>query len=310
MRVRDARDTMKILISGASGLIGTALVSALRAQGHNVARLVRPGSAASADDIAWDPMAATVDVAAMEGVDAVVHLSGANIAHGRWTPARQAVLRSSRIDTTRVLVDALASLRQKPRVFVSASAIGCYGDRGDEILTESGTIGTDFLSLLVRDWEAEATRAEISGIRTVLVRFGVILSSEGGALPQMLMPFKFGFGGRLGSGKQWMSWIALEDAVGIISSAISNENLAGPLNVVAPNPVTNAEFTRVAAAVLHRPAILAAPAFALRVALGEMADALLLASQRVMPERLLAANYAFRLPEIESALRSVLARRD
>jgi uncharacterized protein len=303
-----ASDAVKILISGASGLIGKALVTALRAQGHNVSRLVRPGSAASAGDIAWDAMTATIDVAAMEGKDAVVHLSGASIAQGRWTAARKAVIRSSRIDTTRVLVDALASLRRKPRVFVSASAIGCYGDRGDEILTESSTIGTDFLALAVRDWEAEASRAEISGIRTVMLRFGVILSGEGGALPQMLLPFKFGMGGRLGSGKQWMSWIALEDAVGIVCSAIANENLAGPLNVVAPNPLTNAEFTRIAAAVLHRPAIFAAPAFALRIALGEMADALLLASQRVMPERLLAAGYAFRFPEFESALRSALAR--
>ncbi len=303
-----ASDAVKILISGASGLIGKALVTALRAQGHNVSRLVRPGGAASAGDIAWDAMTATIDVAAMEGKDAVVHLSGASIAQGRWTAARKAVIRSSRIDTTRVLVDALASVRRKPRVFVSASAIGCYGDRGDEILTESSTIGTDFLALAVRDWEAEASRAEISGIRTVMLRFGVILSGEGGALPQMLMPFKFGMGGRLGSGKQWMSWIALEDAVGIVCSAIANENLAGPLNVVAPNPLTNAEFTRIAAAVLHRPAIFAAPAFALRIALGEMADALLLASQRVMPERLLAAGYAFRFLEFESALRSALAR--
>ena len=207
-----------------------------------------------------------------------------------------------------MLVDALSSLRQKPRVFVCASAIGCYGDRGDEILTESSPIGTDFLALLVRDWEAEAIRAQVRDIRTVLLRFGVILSNKGGALPRMLMPFKFGLGGRLGSGKQWMSWIALEDAIGIICSAIANENLAGPVNVVAPNPLTNSDFTRIAAAVLHRPVIFAAPEFALRVALGEMADALLLASQRVIPERLLAAGYLFRLPEFESALRSILAR--
>ena len=304
-----ASKTMKILISGASGLTGKALVKILRDQGHSVARLVRPGSGASAGDITWNPMAATIDVSAMEGADAVVHLSGARIDEGRWTPARKAVLRSSRIDTTRVLVDALASLRRKPRVFVSASAIGCYGDRGDEILTESSSIGTDFLSLLVRDWEAEAARAEVSGIRTVVLRFGVIVSSEGGALPQMLMPFKFGLGGRLGSGKQWMSWIALEDAVGIICSAIANEELAGPLNAVAPNPLTNADFTRIAATVLHRPAIFAAPTFALRVALGEMAGALLLASQRVIPERLLAARYAFRLPDFESALRAILSRK-
>jgi uncharacterized protein len=299
---------MKILISGASGLVGRALAGVLRARGHQVARLVRPGSAASADDISWDPSAATVDVPAMEGADAVVHLSGASVAGGRWTPARKALLRSSRIDTTRVLVDALASLRQKPRVFVCASAIGCYGDRGDEILTESSAIGTDFLSLLVRDWEAEAARAEICGIRTVKLRFGVILSAEGGALAAMLRPFKFGVGGRLGSGKQWMSWISLEDAVGVVCSAITDERLTGPLNVVAPNPLRNTEFTRITATVLHRPAIFAAPAFALRIALGEMADGLLLASLRVMPERLRATGYQFRSPEFELALRAILDR--
>jgi uncharacterized protein len=255
-------------------------------------------------------MAATIELSAIEGTDAVVHLSGARIDRGRWTPERKAVLRGSRIDTTRVLVDAVASLRQKPRVFVSASAIGCYGDRGDEILIESSAIGTDFLSLLVRDWEAEAARAELSGIRSVRLRFGVILSSDGGALPQMLLPFKFGLGGRLGTGKQWMSWIALDDVVRIICTAIASDSLAGPLNVVAPNPLTNADFTRIAAAVLGRPAIFAAPAFALRIALGEMADALLLASQRVMPERLLEAGYVFRLPDLESALRTILAGRN
>lgn len=298
---------MKILISGASGLIGRSLVGALRAEGHQVARLLRPGSAPSAVDISWDPLTATIDVSAMEGADAVVHLGGASVAEGRWTPARKAVIRSSRIDTTRVLVDALASLRQKPRVFVCASAIGCYGNRGDEILTESSAIGTDFLSLAVRDWEAEAARAEICGIRTVLLRFGVALSGDGGALPRMLRSFKLGLGGRLGGGKQWMSWIALEDAVGIVCSAIANQQLAGPLNVVAPNPLRNADFTRLTAAVLRRPAVLAVPAFALRVALGEMADVLLLASQRVIPEKLLAAGYQFRFAEFELALRAILS---
>jgi uncharacterized protein len=303
-----AGDKMKIIISGASGLTGTALASALRAQGHGVARLVRPGSTPSPGDIAWNPTSATVDVAAMEGADAVVHLSGASVAGGRWTPARKALIRSSRIDTTRVLVDALASLRRKPRVFVCASAIGYYGDRDDEVLTESSTIGGDFLALAVRDWEAEAARAQMSGIRTVKLRFGVILSRDSGALPRMLTPFKFGLGGRLGSGKQWMSWIALEDAVGIVCEALANERLEGPLNVVAPHPVQNADFTRIAAATLHRPAIFAAPAFALRIALGEMADALLLVSQRVIPERLLAAGYSFRFPKLESALPAILGR--
>lgn len=299
---------MKILISGASGLVGTAVVSALRAEGHGVARLVRPGSAPSAGDIVWNPTAATVDVASIEGVEAVVHLSGASVAGARWTPARKALIRSSRIGTTRVLVDALAGLRERPRVFVCASAIGYYGNRGDEVLTESSAIGTDFLALAVRDWEAEAVRAEASGIRTVMLRFGVILARHGGALPQMLMPFKFGLGGRLGAGKQWMSWIALPDVVGILSAALANEGFAGPLNVVAPNPVRNADFTRIVAAALHRPAIFAAPAFALRALLGEMADALLLSSQRVIPERLLAAGYSFQFTDFAEALQAILAK--
>ena len=300
---------MKILISGASGLVGKSLASALQADGHSVSRLVRPGNARAAGDVAWDPHAATVDVAAMEGFDAVVHLSGANISEGRWTPARKAELRSSRIDTTRVLVDALATLEKKPGVFVCASAIGFYGDRGEEILTESSTNGTDFISLLVRDWEAEAVRAEMSAIRAVRLRFGVVLSREGGALPRMLMPFKFGLGGRLGSGRQWMAWIALEDAIEIIRAAVTDDRMAGALNVTAPNPVRNADFTRATASVLGRPAFFAAPAFALRLAVGEMADALLLASQRVVPERLVELDYKFRFAELEPALRVILGRK-
>jgi uncharacterized protein len=297
---------MRILISGASGLVGRALASALRTDGHAVARLVRPGSVASAGDVSWDPMAATVDVSAMDGTDAVVHLSGANIAAGRWTPSRKALLRSSRIGTARVLVDTLANLRRKPAVFLCASATGYYGNRGDEILTESSGPGTDFLSLLARDWEGEAARAELSAIRAVILRFGIILSGKGGALPKMLMPFRFGFGGRLGTGDQWMSWIALEDCIEIIRAAIGNAELRGPLNVVAPNPVRNAEFTRVVAAVLHRPAIFPVPAFALRIAVGEMADALL-ASQRALPEQLIAMDYRFRSDNLETTLRATLA---
>jgi uncharacterized protein (TIGR01777 family) len=300
---------LKILISGASGLVGKSLASALQADGHSVSRLVRPGNARAAGDVAWDPHAATVDLAAMEGFHAVVHLGGANISEGRWTPARKAEIRSSRIDTTRVLVDALAALKKKPGVFVCASATGFYGDRGNEILTESSTNGTDFLCLLVRDWEAEAARAEMSGIRVVRLRFGVVLAKEGGALPLMLMPFKFGLGGRLGSGRQWMAWIALEDAIEIIRAAVTDDRMAGPLNVTAPNPVRNADFTRATASVLGRPAFFAAPAFALRLAVGEMADALLLASQRVVPERLMELDYKFRFAELEPALRAILGRR-
>jgi len=293
---------MKILISGASGLVGTRLARVLRGKGHVVGRLVRPGGKLGAGDIPWDPMSASVDTAPMEGTDAFVHLSGSNIGDGRWTPARKAILRSSRVDSTRVLVDALAHLRPKPKVFVCASATGYYGDRGDEILTESSECGTDFLALLTRDWEAEAMRAEHAGIRTVRLRYGVIFSDAGGALPRMITPFKLGIGGRFGSGQQWMSWITLDDAIEITRLAIENEALAGPVNVVAPNPVRNAEFTRVLAKTLRRPAFFPAPAFALRLALGEMADPLLLSSQRVRPERLLAMNYAFRFSELAATL--------
>lgn len=301
---------MKVLISGASGLVGSALARRLQADGDTVERLVRPGGASSPGDIFWNPMAATVDALAMEGFDAVMHLSGASIAEARWTPARKAVLRSSRIDSTRVLVDTLSGLKRKPRVFLCASATGYYGNRGDEVLTESSEGGTDFLALLARDWEAEARRAELAGIRTVRLRFGVILSSDGGALPRMLAPFKYGVGGRLGSGNQWMSWIALEDVVEIMLSAIASGEFSGPVNVVAPNPVRNSEFTRIAAATLHRPAIFSAPAFALRIALGEMADPLLLASQRAIPERLTAMGHRFHFASLDASLQSILERKN
>jgi hypothetical protein len=243
----------------------------------------------------------------MEGTDVVVHLGGAGIAEARWTLERKQILRSSRIDSTRVLVDSIAHLRQKPHIFVSASAIGYYGNRGDEILTEKSSPAGDFLAVLVRDWENEAMRVELSGVRAVILRFGVILSAKGGALPRMLLPFKLGLGGRLGSGKQWMSWISLEDAIGALHAAISSEDLRGPVNVAAPNPVRNAEFAHLLARILRRPAILPAPAFMLRLMLGELADALLLASQRVRPERLLDAGYRFRHDHLESALKVILA---
>jgi uncharacterized protein len=302
---------MKAIVSGASGLIGTALTKALRDRGDTVLHLVRKSESqpASPSEIRWDPLSARVDVQAMEGADAVVHLSGANVSKGRWTPARKQVLRSSRLDSTRVLVDSLARLRQKPKVFVSASAVGYYGNRGDEILTETARPGSDFLSLLARDWEAEAARAAESGIRTVILRLGVILSGAGGALPEIIRPFKFGVGGPLGSGRQWLSWIALEDAVDAIQSAFVKPDWSGPINVVAPEPVRNAEFAEIVGRVLHRPAILPAPAFMLRLALGEMADALLLASQRVIPERLVKSAYAFKFPDLEGALRTMLRSR-
>ena len=300
---------MKVLISGGSGLVGTALTESLRSEGHTVAHLVRPGGAVSGGDIRWDPSSGFINLNAMEAADAVVNLNGASIGGGRWTPKRKKLLVTSRVDSTRFLVDSLARLKQKPRVFVSASAIGYYGNRGDEVLDESSAPGNDFLAGVCSNWEAEALRAQSSGIRTVVTRFGVILSSKGGALTQMLTPFKLGLGGRLGSGNQWMSWVALDDVVGVVRSALANEQASGPINVVAPNPAQNSEFTRVLASVLHRPAIFPAPVFALRVAIGEMADALLLSSQRVQSKRPPASTYAFRYENLEPALHAILAKR-
>lgn len=297
---------MKILISGGSGLVGTELARVLCENGHSVGRLVRPGAKPAAGDVPWDPMSASVDIGQMEGTDAFVHLSGASIGAGRWTAARKAVLRSSRVDSTRVLVDAITRLGQKPRVFACASAVGFYGDRGDEVLTEASEYGTDFLALVARDWEAEAMRAEHAGIRTVCLRYGVVLSLSGGALPRMVTPFKLGLGGRFGSGKQWMSWVTFEDAVEITRLAIENDAVAGPLNVASPNPVRNAEFTRALANAIGRPAIFPAPAFVLRIALGEMAEPLLLSSQRVRPQKLIEMNYAFRSPDLAVTLKTLL----
>jgi uncharacterized protein len=299
---------MKVLISGGSGLVGAALTGSLRADGHSVRHLVRPGRQAAPGDVQWNPLSASVDVPAMEAFDAVVNLNGASIGGGRWTPKRKTILRGSRVDSTRVLVDALSRLRQPPRVLVCASATGYYGNRGDEVLKETSGYGNDFLAILCRAWEGEAARAASSGMRTVIARFGIILSTEGGALPRMLTPFKFGAGGRLGSGKQWMSWIALEDAVRVLRAAIDDARWNGPVNLVSPEPVRNSEFTRVLASVLHRPAIFPAPAVALRLALGEMADALLLASQRVQPECLQQYGFAFRYEHLEQALHAMLAK--
>lgn len=289
--------------------MGTALSHTLRAERHAVRRLVRSGGLAAEGDVRWDPSSAMIDTAAMEGVDAVVHLSGASIAGGRWTRARKAVLRSSRVDSTRLLVDAMARTQRKPAVLVCASATGYYGDRGDEVLTETSEPGTDFLALLARDWEGEAMRASAAGIRTVILRFGVIFDATRGALPKMLLPFRLGAGGRIGSGSQWMPWIALGDAIGVARAAISDERFQGAVNTVAPNPVRNSEFTRIAARVLRRPAIFPVPGFALRAMLGEMADPLLLASARVIPERLMNMGYTFRYPELNTALGEILGKR-
>jgi len=300
---------MQILMTGASGLVGTTLTAELRAAGDTVNRFVRPGTDSThsnSGDVTWDPQTGEMNLPAAEGADAVINLAGASIGGGRWTANRKALLRSSRVDLTEHLVTALARLKSPPKIFISASAIGFYGDRGEESLTEASSSGKDFLSKITRDWEAAAIKAEQFGARTVLARFGIILSKNGGALPQMLTPFKLGAGGKLGSGKQWMSWISLDDAITAIRTAITDANLSGPINIVAPNPARNADFTRALAKVLHRPAILPAPAFALRLALGEMADALLLSSQRVVPEKLTQQHFKFQYADLESALRRAL----
>lgn len=310
---------MKILVTGSTGLVGKTLVAALVKEGHSVCRLVRPGTnvndEAGGFNVAWNPATGELGGAAV-GPDAVVNLAGASIADGRWTPKRKEELRTSRVNTTRALIEALGKMNAKPTVLISASAIGYYGSRGEEVLKEESGGGEDFLAGIVRDWEAEALKAEVWRTRVVLARFGIILASDGGALPKMVTPFKLGLGGRLGSGKQWMSWIALEDVIEIlklclertpIRGAVNFAPISGALNVVAPEPVTNAEFTKALASVLHRPAILPAPKIALRLALGrELADALLLASQRVVPKTLEKLGYAFRHRELGSALHSLL----
>lgn len=303
---------MKVLVTGSTGLVGRALVSELAREGHTVCRLIRPvsavvGGAKEGFDVAWNPATGQLGGAGV-GADAVVNLAGASIAGGRWTKARKQLLRTSRIDTTRALVGALAKMNVRPRVLVSASAIGIYGDRGEERLTEESKPGTDFLAGLARDWEAEALKAEALGIRVVLARFGLILAQHGGALAKMLLPFKLGVGGSLGSGKQWMSWITLEDVVGVVRLAIENGSVRGTVNVVAPKPVQNAEFTKLLAKTLHRPGLFPAPAFALRLALGEMADALLLSSQRVVPEVLEKLGYRFSHRELLPALNALLQK--
>ena len=310
---------MKILVTGSTGLVGTALVEALVKEGHTVCRLIRPETTSRSEarggfEVAWNPVTGELGGAAV-GADAVVHLSGASVAEKRWSRKRKDLLLSSRIDVTRALVTALGRMSAKPAVLVSASAIGYYGNRGDEILTEESTPGSDFPAELAKAWEAEARKAEAYGTRVVLARLGVVLAKHGGALPMMMKPLRWGLGGRIGPGKQWMSWISLQDTVGVLLRCLSNTPItgavrfapvAGPVNVVSPQPVTNAEFTKELARTMRRPAIFPAPAFALRLAVGEMADALLLASQRVVPKKLQELGYTFQHPDLKMALAALL----
>ena len=294
----------RVAVTGSHGLIGTALVESLERDGYQVRRVVRSRSAATGDDIFWDPTGGELDASALEGLDAVVHLAGENVA-GIWTDEKKRRIRDSRVQGTRLLAERVAELRASPRVLVSASAVGYYGNRGNAVLDESSPPGDDFLAEVVQGWEAAAAPAAAAGVRVVNLRFGIVLSAEGGALKLMLPPFKLGLGGKVGDGRQWISWIALEDAVRAIRFAMDHEDLRGPINAVASRPVTNAEFVQTLGDVLGRPTLFSVPAAMLRLALGEeMAETTVLASQKVLPRGLQAAGFDFRHPGLEGALRA------
>ena len=292
---------MKILIAGASGLIGSALIPILQADGAEVTRLVR--ATPKPGEIEWHPNQDTMDPARLEGFDAVINLAGENVAGGRWSEEQKRKIHDSRVNGTHLLSEAMAKLSRRPRVFICASATGFYGDRDDEVLDEHSDSGGGFLAGVCREWEKATEPAANEGVRVVNLRFGVILAREGGMLAKLLTPFKMGMGGKVGSGKQFISWVAIDDAVGVIKLALHDETFRGPVNVVSPNPVTNEVLTKTLGQVLSRPTALAMPAFAARLAFGEMADEMLLSSQYVVPKRLNDAGYEFKYPELEAALR-------
>ena len=300
---------MKILVTGSSGLIGTALMRALTAGGHDVVRAVRSGSPQHrGPTLEWDPERGEIDAAALEGTDAVVHLAGAGVGDKRWSDERKRIVRESRTRSTDLLARALAGLDRKPSVLLSGSAIGWYGDRGDTPLTEADGPGDDFLADVCREWEAATAPAEEAGIRTVRLRTGIVLSPDGGALAKLLLPFKAGLGGRMGNGRQWWSWISLDDEVAAIEWLLTAD-VAGPVNLTGPEPVTNADFTKALGSVLGRPTIVPVPGFGPKLLLGgELAEALLFTSARVVPEVLETAGYPFRHRTVTDALRGVLGR--
>ena len=297
---------MRILITGASGLIGRALQRSFAGIGYEML-LAGRGEPKFPNQVKWDVETGFAEPGRLEGLDAVIHLAGENIGGGlRWTDAKKKAIKDSRVLGTRSVVDAITGLKERPGVFISGSAIGLYGDRGDEQLTEDSQPGSTFLSEVCKEWEAESMRAEDSGISTVLLRTGIVLSKDGGALATMQTPFKMGVGGVVGSGNQWMSWISLDDVVGIVNFTLEREHFRGVVNMVSPNPVTNKEFTAALGEVLHRPTILPLPQFAVKMVFGEMGDALLLDSTRVIPKRLEEAGYEFRYPYLKPALENAV----
>ncbi|MEO6334802.1 MAG: TIGR01777 family oxidoreductase [Pyrinomonadaceae bacterium] len=298
---------MKVLITGASGLIGKALQKSFSEKGYETL-LAGRSEPKNSNDIRWgvEQGFREEDLGRLEGLDAVVHLAGEGIAGLRWTDEKKKAIRDSRVQGTNNLINALAGLEQKPKVFITGSAIGFYGDRGDEIVSETSQAGDTFLAGVCKEWEVESRRAEDLGIRTVLLRTGIVLSKDGGALATMMTPFKFGVGGVIGSGKQWMSWVSLQDVVGIVNFAIENETLRGAVNLVSPNPVSNEEFTKTLGEVLYRPTFLPLPEFAVNLVFGEMGDALLIHSTRVEPKRLQEAGYNFEFKSLKPALENAV----
>jgi len=297
---------MNILVAGASGLIGTSLVKLLRANGHKVRILVRERSLVSAENIFWDPSTGNLDASQISDIDAVVNLSGQNIAGSKWTTTYKQKIRDSRIQTTQLLVDTICNLKNHPKVLLNASAVGFYGSRGSENIDESSSSGEGFLADVCREWEAVTTKASARGIRVVLSRTGMVLSPTGGALQKMLLPFKLGLGGKLGSGTQFMSWISLADAVNAMSFCLENNNVQGPVNLVAPQPLTNLEFTKTLGWVLRRPTMFTVPASVLKITLGQMADELLLSSIKAYPKLLLDNGYRFLHDRLDTALLAVM----
>jgi len=297
---------MRVLVSGSSGLVGRALTKKLTEQGQEPVALRRSASASSPDTSMWEPIQRGTWTSDVGPVDAVVHLAGENIAGLRWTPEVMRRIRESRVIGTEQLCRHLVGLDPRPKALVAASAIGYYGNRGDDVLTESAPSGSGFLAEVCRDWEDSCMPAAEAGIRVVHIRIGMVLAPDGGALARLLPLFRLALGGKLGSGRQWMSWISLDDLIEIILRALRDETLAGPVNAVAPDPLTNYEFTKTLGRIIKRPTVFAVPAFALRLALGEMADALLLASTRAVPARLNEIGYQYQHPDIEDALRSII----